>query len=322
MCKSFKSNSNNFQHISNLVTPPNKKRKILSTSVMSVADSGSTDTIVRESDKVILQDIVLCTPNTALQVSLPNGDVIQSSAIGSLRTLIGIKIPAFVFPDAVLKQTLLSLSAFCNNGCTVTLTNTAITIEHKGSIVFNGTKAPTAKLWTIDLCPPDLIPDRRRARKSRKMDALASTGQANLTIKNETDAEFVAFIHGTFGFPTSSGFLKALNNGNLAEVPRITSKMVTANLPNAVPTAMGHLDQTRQGQRSTKQKPLSSTLPISPKRVTFDTTNEDDSAINYDSNEVHVKIVDLHDPESIHADGTGRMPYISSKGNQYVLMST
>ena len=322
MCKSFKSNSNNFRHISNLVTPPNTKCKTLSTPVVSVADSGSTDIIVRESDKAILEDVVLCTPNTTLQVSLPNGDAIQSSATGSLRTLVGVKIPAFIFPDAELKQTLLSLSAFCNNGCTVTLTNTAITINYKGSIVFNGTKAPTAKLWTIDLCPPDFTPDRRRARKSRKMDAIASTGQANLTIKNETDAEFVAFIHGVFGFPTQSGFLKALNNGNLTEVPRITPKMVTSNLPNAVPTAKGHLDQTRQGQRSTKQNPLSLMPPISPKQAyPYDAINEDDPDIDCESNEAHVKLIDLHDPESIHADGTGRMPYISHKGNQYVLIS-
>ena len=322
MCKSSKIKSNNFQHTSNLVTPPNIKYKTFYPPVVSVADSGSTDIIVRESDKAILQDIVPCTVHSTLQVSLPNGDAIQSSAIGSLRTLVGVKIPAFVFPDAVLKQTLLSLSAFCNNGCTVTLTNTAITIQYKGNIVFNGTKAPTAKLWTIDLCPPDLTPDRQRARKSRKLDAIASNGQANLAIKNETDAEFVAFIHGVFGFPTSSGFLKALNNGNLSEVPRITAKMVTANLPNAIPTAKGHLDQTRQGQRSTKQKAPSSVPPLSSNTAySHDVIDEENPDVDYDSNEAHVRIIDLHNPEIIHADGTGRMPYISRKGNQYVLVS-
>jgi hypothetical protein len=138
----------------------------------------------------MLNNITPCTTNTSLIVELPNGAIIQSTETGSLPTLAGIDIPAYIFSDADLKQTLLSLSALTNRGCTVELTKTEITIYYKNKVILHGSKLPTDRLWTIDMCPANITPDPHRARKARRLntEAAQNTGAALLTVHLDTDA--------------------------------------------------------------------------------------------------------------------------------------
>ena len=312
----------------------NKNSSTINTKITrAISDSGSTHIIVKDSEKNILKNITQCTPYTSLLVELPNGAVIRSTATGLLLTLVGIDIPAYIFPDAELKQTLLSLSALTNRGCTVELTNVDITVRYQDKVILHGSKQPTARLWTIDICPADIVPNKDLWQLDEKA-ANKNTGSAHLAVHLDTDAEFVAFIHATFGSPTTSSFLKAINNGNLSEVPRLTANMTTRNLPNAVATAKGHLNQTRQGQRSTKASIVpnqvkaatgnvrSSTLAKDTSHLIEDNDSDNDDADDDNvADSLYVKVVDVSDTETIHSDITGRMAYVSWKGNKYVLVS-
>ena len=108
-----------------------------------------------------------------------------------------------------------------------------------GQVIFRGAKDCTDTLWLIDL---DLLVQNGVDLSVGQQSTTAS--MANLTVKLDTDAEFVAFVHATFGSPTVSTFLEAARRGWLTGYPRITPAMIAANPPNAVATAKGHLDQT------------------------------------------------------------------------------
>jgi hypothetical protein len=165
--------------------------------------------------------------------------------------------------------------------------------------LFHGTKLPDDTLWHIDL------DDFSSASPPR--------ATCNNAYKTDTDAEFVAFVHASFGYPTISTFLNAVRKGWLDNYPRLTAPMVSANQPHAIATAKGHLDQTRQvkKQRTLKRQNLLTT-ETSSETLSFD-------AESYDDPDICIKTYDLQEP--IHADLTGRFPIMSLKGNQYLLVA-
>jgi len=131
-------------------------------------------------------------------------------------------------------------------------------------------------------------------------------------MSNQLDADYVEWMAATLGGPVTSTLLKAAKKGYLSSFPRITYKMIAANPPNAVATAMGHLDHTRQGQHSTKDLHSQG----APQLTDFEDKEP------YDPEEgriVFVKIVPASD--TLHSDASGRMPVPSRRGTQYLLVS-
>lgn len=121
----------------------------------------------------------------------------------------------------------------------------------------------------------------------------------------------MGFIHASMSSPVVSSFIQAVARGYLGNYPRITAKMIAANRPNTLATAKGHLDQTRQGQHSTK---VSESLV--PSSITTDLPTEEEED---DINIAFLKVTPLL--ETNHSDSTGRFPIISRKSNQYVFVS-
>ena len=264
----------------------------------AIGDSGTTHNLLRASH---VKNLVV-TPCADLQVTLPNGAVISSTHVGKL-PLSGspaVSTPFYVFPDTDLQQSLISFSALCNeHNCVITLTRTDVSIRQGTKLLFHGTKSPEDTLWHIDL------------------DVLSSsmpTAACNNAYKTDTDADFVAFVHASFGYPTHSTFLHAVRMGWLSQYPRLTAAMVSANPPHAIATAKGHLDQTRQVKKSRRGRIPSARVHVPSE---YHTAIADDDL--FDDPDICVKTYDLTDP--IHADLTAKFPVTSRKGNQYLLVA-
>jgi len=135
--------------------------------------------------------------------------------------------------------------------------------------------------------------------------------RASVAIAHSFDADYVQYAHASFGSPA---VLRALRKGWLGNFPRLTARMLQRNQPNSVATAKGHLDQTRQNASHNAHLP--SNLPTSA-AVTEDDADDDidveDSFIAYTQ---LVAVADL-----AHADLTGRFPYPSRRGTQYILVT-
>ena len=150
--------------------------------VSAICDSGSTHTLLRASHATYLSDVA---PYHDLCVSLPYGATIKSTHNGTLA--VG-NLPAYVFSNSDLWQSLLSLSTLCNqHNCYITLTLSDISLHQDYVPLFHGVKQPHVSLWHMDL--DDLL---------AKL-PLQSSPLAN---KTDTNAKFAAFIHASFGSPS------------------------------------------------------------------------------------------------------------------------
>ena len=126
------------------------------------------------------------------------------------------------------------------------------------------------------------------------------------------------------GSPAISTFLDAIRKGWI-KARGLTSKIVSRNPPLSLHTAFGHLDVVRQGLRSSRIPPPSKALAVtrsppppppsheSPKDFWDSLTPADPASPPFT----------LTVPRSSCAasDLTGRLPHLSRKGNQYILVT-
>lgn len=291
------------------MTPPSDTSP--TTFVLAIADSGSTDFLLRVSHL----PSTLTASGAPIRVELPNGSFIQS--LGYVHFIIPhskIKITAHIFPDHLLDHNLASMSQLCAQGCSATFDSTSVTVrDSQGCVVLSGTKALADTLWhlPIPLGPTCPSPPAHPPNPS-----------ASLAIKNQLDADFVQFAHAAMGSPCVSTFYKAVQRGYLRTMPRLTAKMIHSNPPNSTATALGHLDRQRQGLASTKQQPPTdpvSDLPFEPDS-TDDAFHSAESPDSTDNNDVVYTMLMKTDHLN-SSDLTGRFPVTSRRGHSYIHVS-
>ena len=78
------------------------------------------------------------------------------------------------------------------------------------------------------------------------------TEAANNVFELPSIRESIRYLHASLGFPVKSTWLKAIRAGNFAGWPLVTVENVHKYFPESDETQMGHLNQQRQGVRSTK----------------------------------------------------------------------
>lgn len=285
--------------------------------ITTLGDSGTTDMLIRQSDATAAGIEETKAGSGGHIVKLPNGDKITSIGSTSIRIPGGardISVPIHIFADKELTQSLGSISAFTNppNGCEVVFTGKGVDVMQDGKRVLHNAKKKSEKLWKLD------IPVHNTKGKANMV---KTKGESNLAIKCDLDADFVSFWHAAFGSPTVWTFTTAAERGYFGNLPRLTAKMIRANSPNTVATAKGHLDQTRQGQRSTKDKqnaqpaaavPLEDNELDSPFAIS-NLDNEDDM------HNIYTKMMSASDVNS--SDLSGRFPVTSRQGWAYILFS-
>ena len=131
-----------------------------------------------------------------------------------------------------------------------------------------------------------------------------------------------------------------MRKGYLGNLPRLTGNMIRNNRPNSVGTALGHLDRLRQNIRSTKQtapnnKSKKDKNILDTHTNTIETNTSipisnfvKDSEGEQDEEEMVSKTCQMSDlsPEerkalSIYFDVTGRFPFQSEEGFEYMLVT-
>ena len=125
-----------------------------------------------------------------------------------------------------------------------------------------------------------------------------------------TPARIAAYYHATMGSPAMASLLTALSKG-IIRFPGFDSTMLRKNPLSSPATAKGHLDQVRQGMRSTAipdaelfDSDVTLYPPCRPRSSSRAT--------------VAVKIIPFSDMR--YTDLTGRYPIQAKNGHQYVLI--
>ena len=287
--------SNSYSNYNHHVSYPAAHNLILASELpteLPLWDTGATDLFFRSSDSNLLSSI---SSGGGLRVGLPNGHAIASTATGVLPTSF-VSPDAHIFPDNLLNRSLVGVAEYCNNGCTMIFTATSSTCIHDatGTIISQTPKAPTAKLWPMNLAP------------------ITSSTIANV-VRHEINADFVAFSHASFFSPCDSALYSALLKGYLGNFPKLTAKMLNSDRPNSIATAKGHLKQKKQKPRTAKKS------QPTPSLATINSPAEEEDEIKY-ANSIAIKVLRCKDNIN-YSDMPGRFPFTSHLGHEYMLLS-
>ena len=219
---------------------------------------------------------------------------------------------AHVFTE--LKTPLLSLGQLADDGCEIVLSESKLTASKNNNIILTGYRNYSDGLWDIPIPQPTAL-----TQKSTKSELVHH--KANVIIrKDKTKMELAQWLHASCGSPPISTFIQAINKGNFITWPGLTSALVKKQLPMSTATTKGHLNQERKNLQSTSQ-PSISINPI----VKIETESDADIFPVSDSPNLRTKncffsFVSFEATAKAYSDQTGRFPYTSSRGNQYLMI--
>ena len=309
-----------------------KKPKIIAATTNSingvVLDSACTDSSYRISDAEAQNiQIIPANPNEILNITAAGGESIKSCAKGTIKYNENKNYDQKIniFDNERLTIGMHALNAFTNHpaNCTVTLDKFGFKIiDPNYQILCEGTKDEHDKLWFMP---------------SKMQTPTVEFASANIFVKDEPNAVFVAYQSACFLNPPDSTFENAVRKGYLGNLPRLTAKMIRNNRPNSIGTAHGHLNKLRQNIRSTKidpverktdKKKLNKQTKINTNTTIPNSNIVKDSTGEQEEDDMVTKTIQLSDlsPEERKAlaayfDATGRFPFQSEEGYEYMLVS-
>jgi hypothetical protein len=165
-----------------------------------------------------------------------------------------------------LVDSLLSIAALVNAGCKVFFHCTGCNVTFDGTVILQGWHDPKNKLWCVKIMDKGWttnlhvpIPDGDPKPSTIAL-ATPPTTWANSLYECSTTDYLTHFYYACLNFPIMSTLILTLNAGYLKGFPGITADRVRQHLDVSVESKRGHMDQVRQGIRSTK--PATATSPI------------------------------------------------------------
>ena len=289
---------------SNSSKPTNKAIKV-------ICDGGCTEELLLpQSDADNLRNL---NGPGGFSIKVANKAVITSVASGPVRINDKIQVQAHVFKDSDLDKPLLGLSPLTNAGHNIMLHKHGMNILRDGEIILSSTKGASEKLWSLEI-PIDTDPDLPTVL---------------LAVRNDNDFERAKYLSACFFNAADSTILTALRTGILKH-HLISADAFAKNIPNSAESAKGHLDKTRNNQRSTrvhKQAPKHiEPTQTSKSGETFKETPEDAEGMG---KFLYCKILPWDEAEETehprdqaqYSDLSGRMPVSGYSGYNYILIS-
>ena len=161
--------------------------------------------------------------------------------------------------------------------------------------------------------------------------------QANVILrKDKTKSELADYFHACCLFPVLSTFITAIQRGHFSSWPGLTVDLVTKHLTKNIHTEQGHLRQEYKNLQSTDHKDKLRKIQANITRLKMmnpDVTSQDiirsnsindclpsSPSPNQRSNSVIYNVFST-DPTGLgYTDLTGRFPYCSSRGNEYIFV--
>jgi len=240
-----------------------------------------------------------------------------------------INMTAHVLPD--LNQSLISIGKLCDAGCTATFDAQTVTIHHEHRPILTGTRQQNG-LWLLPM-QQSLWP-RNQQPPIHALPAPAQ--QANFTMHDAVLRDSIKFLHLTLFSPTKSTLLAAIRNNHFVGWPGLTEHNVKRYLTLQEPTIMGHMDQQRQGTRSTSRNPptpqptIDNTINDSNPAPFGDTTNphtdgspavttEHPNDYQTRTHHAYLSVQDLPSGR-VFTDQTGPFPVVSTQGTKAVMV--
>ena len=126
----------------------------------------------------------------------------------------------------------------------------------------------------------------------------------------KTKPELIRYYHADAGFTTKPTWTDAIKNGHYKSWPGLDRTMAAKYFPGSVETGRGHGCTNKSGLRPNKQSALEEEAEPEPP------TSEGGRALILKTYDLHYEF-----DNRLNTDQTGRFPYTSFKGNQYVMVA-
>ena len=136
--------------------------------------------------------------------------------------------------------------------------------------------------------------------------------QTNSIIQNnKTKKQFTQYVHGSLLSPVKNTLIDAIDSGNFTSWPEVTRKSVHNHLPSSEYTAISNLKRQRKNINSTKKhNDIDDFLDRHPPQENN----------NNETSSIFITIVTKNELKKAYLDQTGKFPFISSLGNNYVFV--
>ncbi len=232
------------------------------------------------------------TPKSVMQ---PKGDRLHTTK--NLLLLLN-KLPATTLADA---------------GCEIFYHKTGCEVSLNGEIILRGWRDPYTQLWRVSLYPEGgntIVPTNQQITHQL---SLHTSPEINNIYECENTGQLINFYYATLGYPVISTWIKAIDKGYFQGWRGLTSDRVQCFIKPNMQCEQGHMDQRRQGIRSTK-----SSHAKNP-HDNIDTMEIPDQAKNNDkTNMVFITIAKTEG--QLFTDQTGCFPVTSNRGNNYIVL--
>ena len=241
------------------------------------------------------------TAQSALQVTMPNGDKIRSTHSALLKWE-HFPINArkcHIFPG-LKNRILLSIGQFCDAGMTATFTATKLLIYKNNEILLEGDRNHTTGMWYVDL--KNQTPCTINEHHRQQIYGNIEEPQANNVYELNKSKDIVTYLSKAMWNPVPSTWIKAINSGFFATWPGLTASKVKKYLEDQPETTKGHQRATRSNIRSTSKIKTKDSPETTKKRT----------------NAFFCKRVEINN--KLFSDQTGRFPVTSSKGSKYIMV--
>jgi len=314
----YNTNTAASSHILSTPSSPLSTLKQQTAALLANPDTGATGNFFAYHDLPGLVDVKPAT--CPLSVTLPDGSIMYSTHTALLNIL---ELPlearrCHVFPALNATGSLLSIGKLCDHGCIAIYDKDSVQIYRSGTLLMQGHRDKLTRLWLVDTSGGD-----SNATSANRYHLIANNTRTIAAAAmqhggGDSTADTVAFLHAAMGSPPLSTFITAIEKGYV-DLPAISITAVKRYKPRSLATAKGHLDQTRQGQRSTDsasnntfldEETIKDMFPDRPQLPVSQTRR------------VLIKIVEARKLPTgqNHTDLSGRFLVASARGHEYLMV--
>ena len=232
----------------------------------------------------------------------------------------------------------MSLGQLCDDNCTITLDKKQLKVFKQDQLIMQGQRSTSGDgLWDIPVAPTNIksistasssnnittttktkcFPEHALQKTSEKTPPISKNSINVIIRQDKSSHDLENYLHAACFSPTKKTFLKAIRRNHLLTWPGLTPDLVNKHHIDTVATAKGHLNQERAGLQSTKKS--------TPSTSTIEFEMEQDKDYYPPSNNPNLKTNDViyslvNTSDKAFLDLTGRFPFCSSRGNQYLLI--
>ena len=226
---------------------------------------------------------------------------------------------------------LVSLGQLCDSRCHATFTATLVQVFYKNKCILTGHRTPITGLWHIPIGAPPGFPPKDPQQQANTVTIpcqqptnttnapVPKFHMANAANSDPTMAQQVAFSHAALFSPALSTLQTALDNNYITGFPGLNSKSLRRHPPQSKATTKGHMDQIRQGTKSTKPKsppPASTSSPTTEPLEAFPPALTKGER----THTCFATMLAMEPTGTIYTDQTGQLPVPSSLGMQYIFV--